>query len=409
MANPINSEQSYSGVAQTVALGSATSVSSGAAKIFREFKWGLLTLVLLMAVVLCLIPKGKAKTDTAQTKPNTEGAVDIFSASSGDGAAVNAGINTAMTDPNTRATGTERTGAGNRADERANDPWPTDAVGNDQIARTNANGVIAPGMNQPSRTRGNGVGNGMNSHESPNAEDHTRTSRSAARTPESRDAGFKLYTVKAGDNLTKIASANLPGKGGMKAILDANKDVLPDANRLREGMKLKIPSSASAEVSHGGRTENAHIIAETERHRASSGGAQDEYVVQAGDTLERIARRVLNDANKWKDLMEWNKDRISDASRLKVGMVLRIHPSATPTSIINAPDGWRRNNSNTIRAGIESEAPPGEPQELNGEEAVIPYHPVNSHNPVSANRKVENPALETKARLPEPTDASTVK
>src|SRR4029079_10763611 len=62
----MGSDQDFSGVAQTANLGNSTSVSSGAAKIFREFKWGLLTLFILMAVVIGLVYDGGRgqKTDT---------------------------------------------------------------------------------------------------------------------------------------------------------------------------------------------------------------------------------------------------------------------------------------------------------------------------------------------------------
>src|SRR6185295_6399250 len=114
----------------------------------------------------------------------------------------------------------------------------------------------------------------------------------------------------------------------------------------------------------------------------------DEYVVQAGDTLERIARRVLNDPNKWKDLMEWNKDRISDASKLKVGMVLRIHGGTQPA--YHPTERWRGNPTGTIRANLEPNPAMQEERETVGEEAPLPFHPISKNNPVSANSKADN-------------------
>jgi len=46
------------------------------------------------------------------------------------------------------------------------------------------------------------------------------------------------------------------------------------------------------------------------------------YVVQKGDTLYSIARKIYNDQTKWKAIYQANKDRISDPDVLKVGQKL---------------------------------------------------------------------------------------
>ncbi|HLX60654.1 MAG TPA: LysM peptidoglycan-binding domain-containing protein [Planctomycetota bacterium] len=424
MANPIDSQQAFTGVAQTAAIGSSTSTSSGAAKIFREFKWGLLTLFILMAVVICLVYDGgrKKKTETAQAKPNTT--LDNL----GDSAASDTtGANTTLTGGTTNIGimppeasngpgAVDRSGinvngnTANRAANEGNDLWNPNNISGAPLVRSD-NNAANNGANQNlanGARRGNGFANNFVPHDPPNAEDNSRTTRSNTRaTTETRsrtEASFTMYTVKPGDSLSKIASENLHGKGGLKAIIDANKDTLPDPNRLREGMKLKIPATISASTEsttsrdHKGATiaENQQTTgASNERHSAPNASTQDDYVVQSGDSLERIARRVLNDSRKWKDLLEWNKDRISDASKLRVGMVLRTHPTGQATTIIT-PEGWR-NRNNMIRAGSDPETP-RDREEINGEETTIPVHPITTPRGtvVPANRNAENPSVEPK-------------
>ncbi len=48
------------------------------------------------------------------------------------------------------------------------------------------------------------------------------------------------------------------------------------------------------------------------------------YVVQRGDTLEKIAERLLGDAKHWKTLHEANQDRIPDPGKIYPGQVLVI-------------------------------------------------------------------------------------
>ncbi|MBN1179697.1 MAG: LysM peptidoglycan-binding domain-containing protein [Anaerolineae bacterium] len=48
------------------------------------------------------------------------------------------------------------------------------------------------------------------------------------------------------------------------------------------------------------------------------------YVVQAGDSLSKIAEEVYGDANRWSEIFEANKDKISDPNAISVGQKLVI-------------------------------------------------------------------------------------
>ncbi len=48
------------------------------------------------------------------------------------------------------------------------------------------------------------------------------------------------------------------------------------------------------------------------------------YTVQSGDTLSKIARDHLGDANAYMKIFEANKDQLSDPDKIKPGQVLRI-------------------------------------------------------------------------------------
>ncbi len=417
MANQIDSEQAFSGVAQTANIGSSTSVSSGAAKIFREFKWGLLTLFILMTVVVCLVydgGRGKKKPETAVTKPTLDSdtkqtAGEILPPLGSDTPPTGGVLGTRSATPDRPiAAGSE-----NR------DPWS---------AAENATPAV-----QPNRSNSNSIAHGTGGHlpeaflggddpvttppvtERPSrggrANTPPKTADAHANGPRSTDretsapvaqptnGAFKWYVVKSGENLTRIANANLPGKGGNRAIMEANKDTLPDANHLKEGMKIRIPNaigtSASSEMAThgnsvpgaGNRSESVHTSSsKAEGHGDSKLITQDDYIVQTGDTLERIARKVLNDSRKWKELLEWNKDRISEPSKIKVGMVLKTHPSnqMPNTSEIT------RGRQHTVKA----EALPREAETLqlnppSAEEAQLSIHPIAANTTARKNDKAE--------------------
>lgn len=64
---------------------------------------------------------------------------------------------------------------------------------------------------------------------------------------------------------------------------------------------------------------------------ATTGGAQgaggSTYTVKSGDTLSKIAKDHLGDANAYMKIFEANKDQLSDPDKIKPGQVLKI-PSA---------------------------------------------------------------------------------
>lgn len=63
--------------------------------------------------------------------------------------------------------------------------------------------------------------------------------------PNTTGPAFTFYTVKPGDTLSGIAKNQLGAATKWRDIADANKDVLPDPNKLQVGMKLKLPRVAS--------------------------------------------------------------------------------------------------------------------------------------------------------------------
>jgi nucleoid-associated protein YgaU len=51
----------------------------------------------------------------------------------------------------------------------------------------------------------------------------------------------KIYEVKSGDSLSKIAKAEYGNANEWNRIFEANKDILKDPDKIYPGQKLKIP------------------------------------------------------------------------------------------------------------------------------------------------------------------------
>jgi LysM repeat protein len=70
------------------------------------------------------------------------------------------------------------------------------------------------------------------------------------------------------------------------------------------------------------------VVADIKATGGSAAGAGQTYTVKSGDTLSKIAKELLGDANAYMTIFDANKDQLSDPDKIKPGQVLKI-PAAT--------------------------------------------------------------------------------
>ena len=114
------------------------------------------------------------------------------------------------------------------------------------------------------------------------------------------------YTVQKGDTLWKIAVKFFGDGNQWRKIYEDNKDVLGNPDRIYAGQVLKI------------------IVTTASGSQETVPAAGGTYTVQPGDSLWKIAVKAYGNGRRWTKIYEANKDRISDASRIRVGQVLVI-------------------------------------------------------------------------------------
>jgi nucleoid-associated protein YgaU len=156
--------------------------------------------------------------------------------------------------------------------------------------------------------------------------------------PPDRVATTRTYQVQASDTLYAVAvKAYGPGQGRLyRQIFEANRHQMSDPSEIRVGQVLVIPpfspDAAAASTPGGGQPPvNASREVDTEQLRQFVRGNQARsaprvYVVQSGDNLTRIARKVYNDGSKEAvdKLFEANRDRLRDRHSVRAGMELRV-------------------------------------------------------------------------------------
>jgi nucleoid-associated protein YgaU len=70
------------------------------------------------------------------------------------------------------------------------------------------------------------------------------------------------------------------------------------------------------------------IVADIKATGAGAAAAST-YTVKAGDTLSKIAKEKLGDANAYNEIFNANRDQLSDPDKIKPGQVLKIPQHAS--------------------------------------------------------------------------------
>jgi nucleoid-associated protein YgaU len=68
--------------------------------------------------------------------------------------------------------------------------------------------------------------------------------------------------------------------------------------------------------------------AAAQKTSGTAGQTQKTYTVKPGDTLSKIAKDQLGDANAYRQIFEANRDKLSDPDKIQPGQVLKI-PATT--------------------------------------------------------------------------------
>lgn len=128
---------------------------------------------------------------------------------------------------------------------------------------------------------------------------------------------FRSHVVAKGETLESISSKYFGTTEHAGAIARANPLMSPA--RLTEGRTIRVPMDPSnvqgVVVGDAAPEPGAGAMAET-----------SEYVVQKGDSLARIARRLYDDESLADLIYQANRDKLTSPERIRVGQTLRIPP-----------------------------------------------------------------------------------
>ena len=92
----------------------------------------------------------------------------------------------------------------------------------------------------------------------------------------------------------------------------------------KTGLPTIPADSIYADVNGSGRITILHSGEADDGNEDAGVPAAEEYIVQTGDSLWKIAKTQYGSGRYWKALYEANAERIADPSRIYIGQVLHL-------------------------------------------------------------------------------------
>ncbi len=128
------------------------------------------------------------------------------------------------------------------------------------------------------------------------------------------------HTVEPGDSLWSIAEQYYDDGLLWKKLAEANPDTADTP--LKIGQIIVVPPKEQVTAAPAKRPTER----DGQRDSRQPTGRSHTYVVEHGDSLILIARNILGDDDRWREIYELNRDKISDPDVLKVGTELKLPP-----------------------------------------------------------------------------------
>lgn len=145
--------------------------------------------------------------------------------------------------------------------------------------------------------------------------------------------GGVRYKVAAGDTLYKIAARQYGLRSGsdvaavVEGIFAANRSVMPKPDVLRMGDELILPvvkrHPPRRSTQSAAPTASKPLAGGTQPRRPSD-PRHVWYQIRKNDRYVTIARDQLQDATRWREIYELNKDKFPNAGRIREGVRIKL-------------------------------------------------------------------------------------
>ena len=166
------------------------------------------------------------------------------------------------------------------------------------------------------------------------------------------------YEVQPGDNYWSISRKTYGTARYFRALELFNQRRIPDARKMRPGMKVMTPKSETLESAFpklfpktlaSARQTTRESVTTTRRQPRPAQPAgffrdqrgQPMYRIGRNDTLSEISQRHLGRATRWIQIFNLNRDVLKDPNALKLGAELRLPADASRVELVKRGQDYR--------------------------------------------------------------------
>ena len=97
-----------------------------------------------------------------------------------------------------------------------------------------------------------------------------------------------------------------------------------DPSRFAPPVIVDAPAEAAVTTIKPEPVPMAEVVKPPPKTESTDRSECQEYTVKFGDTLSEISERFLGSQNRYREIYEMNKDRMSSPDRLRVGRAIRV-------------------------------------------------------------------------------------
>lgn len=119
----------------------------------------------------------------------------------------------------------------------------------------------------------------------------------------------RTHTVRSGETLWSIAERYFQDGNKWRQLKQRNKGVVTAAGTVEVGTRLVIPEVGATTPQRTQPRQNTAVTV---------------YTVKAGDTLSGIAADQLGSAQRWREILDLNSDRIDSPTEIYRGLRLKL-------------------------------------------------------------------------------------
>jgi len=153
-----------------------------------------------------------------------------------------------------------------------------------------------------------------------------------------------VYKVQPADNYWTISRKTYGTSRYFMALAELNKTRIPDPTKMRPGMIVQTPPRAMLESQYAALLPKGTALLVTAGEagapaKSSATGltftpdGRPVYRTGEKDTLQSIAASHLGRASRWRQILEMNRDKLSNPNQLKVGTELELPPDASNVAL----------------------------------------------------------------------------